>query len=270
MSGAGTPAVLEVRELAIAFGGVRALDGVTFAARKGQILSIIGPNGAGKTTLFNVISGIYGASAGQVLLAGKDVTGLPPHRLAQRGLSRTFQNLQVFFQMSVIENVMVGRHIHERRNLLAHMLGLPSVVGQNKATRERALELLHLVGLAASADRPAGSMAYGALKRLEIARALATEPSVLMLDEPAAGCNPRETRELDEIIQTIAGSGITVILVEHNIRLVMKISDHIVVLNYGRKLGEGSATEVSTDPKVIEAYLGTEDTQAGALDVVGV
>jgi len=268
MSGPLT-AVLEVRDLVIEFGGVRALDGVSFHARKGQVLSVIGPNGAGKTTLFNVVSGIYRANAGQVLLAGQEVAGQPPHILARRGLSRTFQNLQIFFQMSVIENVMVGRHVHEGRNLLAHLCGLRSVGRQNAATREQALRLLDRVGLAAHADRLAASMAYGALKRLEIARALAIEPLVLMLDEPAAGCNPRETAELDEIIQDIARSGITVVLVEHNIRLIMKISDHIVVLNYGRKLSEGTAAEVSCDAKVVEAYLGTVDTQAGVVSVVG-
>jgi branched-chain amino acid transport system ATP-binding protein len=260
--------MLEVTNLGIEFGGVRALDAVSFKSTRGKILSVIGPNGAGKTTLFNLISGIYRPRTGKVMLGGDDVTGLAPHQLARRGLSRTFQNLQIFFQMTALENVMVGRHLHERRNMVAHLLGLPSVARQNAATRERAMTLLDSVGLGMYAERPAGAMPYGALKRLEIARAMAVEPSVLLLDEPAAGCNPRETEEIDGIIQHIASTGVSVILVEHDIRLVMKISDRIVVLNYGRKLSEGSATEIRSDPAVIEAYLGTEQTE-GAARAVG-
>jgi branched-chain amino acid transport system ATP-binding protein len=260
--------MLEVNNLSIEFGGVRALDAVSFKSARGKILSVIGPNGAGKTTLFNLISGVYRPKAGTVMLGGDDVTGLAPHELARRGLSRTFQNLQIFFQMTAVENVMVGHHVHERRSVMAHLLGLPSVSRQNTATRERAMILLEHIGLGMYADQPAGSMPYGALKRLEIARALAVDPSVLLLDEPAAGCNPRETEEIDEIIQYIAGTGVSVILVEHDIRLVMKISDRIVVLNYGRKLSEGCAVEVQSDPAVIEAYLGTEQTQ-GELSAVG-
>ncbi len=249
--------MLEVENLSIEFGGVKALTGVSFRAESGKILSLIGPNGAGKTTLFNVISGIYRAQTGRVQLGGIDVTGAPPHQLARHRLSRTFQNLQIFFQMTALENVMVGRHVHERRGVAAHLLGLPSVAKQNAATRETAVGLLNRVGLASYASRLAGEMPYGALKRLEIARAMAIEPTVLLLDEPAAGCNPKETEELDAIIQQIAGGGVTVILVEHDIRLVMKISHHIVVLNHGRKLAEGPAAEIQANPAVIEAYLGT-------------
>ncbi len=256
--------MLEVTNLGIEFGGVRALDGVSFKSTRGKILSVIGPNGAGKTTLFNLISGIYRPKTGTVTLAGDDVTGMAPHRLARRGLSRTFQNLQIFFQMTALENVMVGRHVHERRSVAAHLLGLPSVCRQNTETQERATVLLESVGLGAYASQSAGAMPYGALKRLEIARAMAVEPSVLLLDEPAAGCNPRETEEIDEIIQQIAGTGVSVILVEHDIRLVMKISDRIVVLNYGSKLSEGTAAEVRCDPAVIEAYLGTEQSEGEA------
>ena len=248
--------ILTVEDLGIAFGGLIAVDGVTFAVEPSEIFAVIGPNGAGKTTLFNMVSGLYTPHRGRIMLAGEDVTNLAPHELAQRGLSRTFQNLQIFFRMSVIENVMVGRHLHEKRNVLQHLFTLPSVRAQNQATRLRAAELLALVGLAELADRPAGSLPYGALKRLEIARALATEPKVLLLDEPAAGCNPVETEEIDAVIKAIAARGITVVLVEHDMRLVMRISTRIHVLDRGRTLAEGKASEVRSNPAVITAYLG--------------
>jgi branched-chain amino acid transport system ATP-binding protein len=248
--------ILAVEDLGIAFGGVVAVDGVTFAVEPSEIFALIGPNGAGKTTLFNMISGLYSPDRGRILLAGEDVTNLAPHELARYGLSRTFQNLQIFFRMSVIENVMVGRHLHERRNMVAHLFTLPSVHVQNRATRAKAADLLALVGLAGEAERPAGTLPYGALRRLEIARALATEPKVLLLDEPAAGCNPVETEEIDAVIKTVAARGITVVLVEHDMRLVMRISSRIHVLDRGRTLAEGKASEVRTNPAVIAAYLG--------------
>ena len=248
--------VLAAENLAIEFGGVKAVDGVSFAVRPAEIFAIIGPNGAGKTTLFNLISGLYRPRHGRVLLAGEDVTGRPAHALAQSGLSRTFQNLQVFLRMGAAENVMVGRHRHERRNVLAHLLALPSVRRQNRDTRRHAEALLARVGLAGLADRPAGTLPYGALKRLEIARALASEPKILLLDEPAAGCNPVETEEIDAIIRGIARDGVAVVLVEHDMRLVMNVSDRIHVLSSGRTLTEGTAAEVRANPAVIEAYLG--------------
>jgi branched-chain amino acid transport system ATP-binding protein len=248
--------ILVATDIGIAFGGVVALDGVSFAVGAGSIFSIIGPNGAGKTTLFNVVSGIYQPQAGHLVLAGEDVTGLEPHRLAAKGLARTFQNLQVFFRMSVAENVMVGRHLHEGRGLLQALLGAPSVGRQNRRTRGKALELLEFVGLAERADRPAGSLPYGALRRLEIARSLALEPRVLLLDEPAAGCNAVETAEIEGLVREIARQGVTVVLVEHDMRFVMRVSDRILVLNGGRTLAEGSADEVRANPEVIAAYLG--------------
>jgi branched-chain amino acid transport system ATP-binding protein len=247
---------LAVEDVAIAFGGVAAVAGVSFAVEPGEIFAIIGPNGAGKTTLFNLIAGNYRPSGGRVVLHGGDVTGLAPHLLARRGLSRTFQNLQIFFRMTAAENVMVGRHLHERRALLPHLLALPSVLRQNRATRKKAEELLAFVGLSALADQPAGNMPYGALKRLEIARALATEPKVLLLDEPAAGCNAVETQEIDAVISKIAGSGVTVVLVEHDMKLVMKISNHIHVLDQGRTLAQGTAAQVRANPDVVKVYLG--------------
>ncbi|MGD9941994.1 MAG: ABC transporter ATP-binding protein [Burkholderiaceae bacterium] len=248
--------MLEVHGLGIEFGGVRALDDVSFRAEPGGVLSVIGPNGAGKTTLFNLVSGMYRSRTGRVTLEGRDVTGAPAHVLARSGLSRTFQNLQVFFQMTALENVMVGCHVHERRGLLAHLLGLPSTGRQNAASCDTAWRLLGDVGLESYADMPAGAMPYGALKRLEIARALASRPTVLLLDEPAAGCNPSETAELDRIIRRIAAAGVCIVLVEHDIGLVMSLSQRIVVLNYGRKLAEGSPAEIQCNAEVIAAYLG--------------
>jgi branched-chain amino acid transport system ATP-binding protein len=254
--------ILAAEDLGISFGGVRAVDGVSFEAAPGQVLSIIGPNGAGKTTLFNLVSGIYVAGRGRVLLAGEDVTGVSPDALAARGLSRTFQNLQIFQRMTAAENVMVGRHLREHRNFLADLLRLPSVLRQNASTRAAALELIASVGLRDCADLPAGSLPYGACKRLEIARALAAEPRVLLLDEPAAGCNPVETEEIDRLIRAIADRGVAVVLVEHDMKLVMKISDRILVLDRGRPLAEGTPREVRDNPAVIEAYLGSH----GALE----
>ena len=256
--------VLTVEDLSIAFGGLVAVDAVSFSVERSEIFAVIGPNGAGKTTLFNMVSGLYTPHRGRIMLGGEDVTNLAPHELAQRGLSRTFQNLQIFFRMSTIENVMVGRHLHERRNVLPHLFSLPSTRVQNRATRAKAAELLDRVGLADAADRPAGSLPYGALKRLEIARALATEPSVLLLDEPAAGCNPVESEELDEVIKSIAAQGVTVILVEHDMRLVMRISSRIHVLDRGRTLAEGKADAVRANPAVVAAYLGSHDGAARA------
>jgi branched-chain amino acid transport system ATP-binding protein len=256
--------ILVVEDLAISFGGLIAVDGVTFAVQQAEIFAVIGPNGAGKTTLFNMVSGLYTPHRGRILLADEDITSLAPHELARRGLSRTFQNLQIFFRMTAIENVMVGRHLHEKRNVLSHLFTLPSVHRQNQATRAKAAELLALVGLADVAEKPAGSLPYGALKRLEIARALATEPKVLLLDEPAAGCNPVETEEIDAVIKTIAAQGVTVVLVEHDMRLVMRISNRIHVLDRGRTLAEGKAQDVRANPAVIAAYLGGTSTQEAA------
>lgn len=250
--------LLSVRDIGIEFGGVTALQGVSLDVKPAEIFAIIGPNGAGKTTLFNIISGLYVPKQGRVELNGQDVTRFPVHRLSALGLSRTFQNLQIFFRMTAAENIMVGRHLHEKRAVLPHLFALPSVKRQNEETRAKAEELLAFVGLQAVANQIAGNLPYGALKRLEIARALAAEPKVLLLDEPAAGCNATETAEIDDIIQKIALRGIAVVLVEHDMRLVMKISHRIHVLESGRTLVEGSAQEVRTNPKVIAAYLGRQ------------
>jgi branched-chain amino acid transport system ATP-binding protein len=256
--------ILAAERLSVSFGGVQAIDQVSLTIEPGLVFSIIGPNGAGKTTLFNLFSGLYKPSDGSVRFAGEDVTGLAPHELARRGMSRTFQNLQIFFRMTAIENVMLGRHRHERTTILAELFHLPSVKQQNERTRALAYQALARVGLEADAERPAGALAYGALKRLEIARALASEPKALLLDEPAAGCNPIETQELEGVIRSIVTSGVTVILVEHDMRLVMNISDRIHVLANGRTLAEGSSAEVRSNPAVIEAYLGVHGTREAA------
>jgi branched-chain amino acid transport system ATP-binding protein len=253
--------MLTVEHLSISFGGVRAVDDVSLAIAPGIVFSIIGPNGAGKTTLFNLISGLYVPEQGSVRLDGEDVTSLVPEALARRGLSRTFQNLQIFFRMTALENVMVGRHRHEKTGIFAELLHLPAVGRQNKLTRDAAMAALDKVGLAAAAERPAGSLSYGGLKRLEMARALASEPKLLLLDEPAAGCNPVETSEIEAIMRRLTGDGMTVVLVEHDMRLVMNVSDHIHVLANGRTLAEGTAAEVRANPAVIEAYLGVGSAQ---------
>jgi branched-chain amino acid transport system ATP-binding protein len=248
--------VLSVSDLSIAFGGVRALDRVCLEVPAGCVFSIIGPNGAGKTTLFNAISGLYAADTGHVRLGGEDVTGRYPEELAHRGLSRTFQNLQVFGHMTALENVMVGHHRHERSGILADLLHLPACGQQNARTRAAARNALDRVGLMAVADRAAAGLAYGALKRIEIARALASRPKLLLLDEPAAGCNATESAELAALIRGLPRDGFTILLVEHDMRLVMGISERIHVLANGRSLAEGTAAEIRTNDAVIAAYLG--------------
>lgn len=247
---------LEIENLGISFGGLKAVDGVSFAAGAGEVTSIIGPNGAGKTTLFNLVSGVYSADTGHVRIDGADVTGEPPHRLARRGMARTFQNLQIFPQMTAQDNVMTGCHLRETSNLLADLLGLPSSRRETAKSRERAREALARVGLGDLAARPASELSYGQLKRLEIARALVTGCSILLLDEPAAGCNAVETREVDDLIHSIAEEGVAVVLIEHDMRMVMRISSHIVVLDQGSKIAEGRPEEIRDNERVVAAYLG--------------
>ncbi|MBI5265301.1 MAG: ABC transporter ATP-binding protein [Bradyrhizobium sp.] len=247
---------LEVRNLTKAFGGVLAVEDVSFTVETGIVYSVIGPNGAGKTTLFNLITGLLAPSVGEVRLDDQVVTGLAPHQLAAKGMARTFQNLQICMNMTAVENVMVGGHLSVDRNLFRSMLHFPSLRRADVVLRDRATELMAYVGLDAYLQSEASAMPYGALKRLEIARALAAKPRILFLDEPAAGLNPRETAEIDRLIRKIADGGVTVVLVEHDMKMVMNISDRILVLNSGKKLTEGSASEVRGNPDVIAAYLG--------------
>ena len=256
---------LRVERLAKEFGGVHAVENLSFDIQPGVVHSIIGPNGAGKTTLLNMLTGIYRPSEGRIFFQEQDLTGRAPYEFAGCGIARTFQNLQVFFNMSALENVMVGRYLHERCGLVSALLRFPRLARAERACREEAAELMRYVGLQSYLSAAADAMPYGALKRLEIARALATRPKLLLLDEPAAGLNPTEALELDDLIGRLTERGVTVVLVEHNMRLVMGVSDHILVLDYGRKLAEGPATMVRNDPKVIEAYLGSAVASDGAV-----
>ncbi len=251
-------ALLEVAGLEKAFGGVTAIAGLHFEVPKDVVYSVIGPNGAGKTTLFNMLSGIYRPDEGDIHFSGENIVGLRPNRVAAMGVSRTFQNLQVFFNMSALENVMVGCHLRTRSGLLGAVLRLPGLLKEERQVRHWSLDALEFCGLADLAGRHTGELPYGALKRLEIARALAARPRMLLMDEPAAGLNDSETMEMRTLIRRICEAGITVLLVEHNMGLVMQVSDRVLVLDYGSRLAEGSPEEVRNNPQVVEAYLGGE------------
>ncbi|TXG86922.1 MAG: ABC transporter ATP-binding protein [Zoogloea sp.] len=248
--------LLDVTNLSIHFGGVKAVQDVSFSIDAGIVYAVIGPNGAGKTTLFNLITGVYKPTHGEIRLDGESIGGKSPDELARRGVARTFQNLQICMNMSAIENVMVGAHLRLDRNLVKAALRFPSITRRDAELRGEALELMRFVGLEKYAEARADSMPYGALKRLEIARALAMKPRVIFLDEPAAGLNPKETIEVDALVRKVADSGITVVLVEHDMKMVMNLSDRILVLDYGKKLAEGTGEEVRRNPDVIAAYLG--------------
>jgi len=248
--------LLDVTNLSIHFGGVKAVQDVSFSIDAGIVYAVIGPNGAGKTTLFNLITGVYKPTHGEIRLDGESIGGKSPDELARRGVARTFQNLQICMNMSAIENVMVGAHLRLDRNLIKAALRFPSITRRDAELRGEALELMRFVGLEKYAEARADSMPYGALKRLEIARALAMKPRVIFLDEPAAGLNPKETIEVDALVRKVADSGITVVLVEHDMKMVMNLSDRILVLDYGKKLAEGTGEEVRRNPDVIAAYLG--------------
>ncbi len=250
-------ALLSVRDLGMRFGGLLAVDGVSFDVNSGQVVSIIGPNGAGKTTVFNCISGFYRPTSGQVSLLGKTISGLPGHKVARHGLVRTFQNVRLFRTMTVVENLLVAQHSRVDTNLLTGMLKTRAYRAKEAAAMERAGFWLDQVGLREVANREAGNLAYGQQRRLEIARCMVTGPRLVMLDEPAAGLNPNETRELDELILLLrAEHDVSVLLIEHDMKLVMEISDHIVVIDQGRPLAEGTAAEIRNNPDVIKAYLG--------------
>ena len=248
--------LLEVKDLSIHFGGVKAVQNVSFNIDSGIVYSVIGPNGAGKTTLFNLITGVYKPTTGEIRLDGEAIHGKSPNELARRGVARTFQNLQICMNMSAIENVMVGAHLRLDRNLVKAALRFPSLKQRDRTLRDEAAQLMDFVGLAQYVETRADAMSYGALKRLEIARALAMKPRLIFLDESAAGLNPKETIEVDHLVRKIADSGITVVLVEHDMKMVMNLSDRILVLDYGKKLAEGSGEEIRKNPDVIAAYLG--------------
>ena len=250
-------AVAELAGVTIRRGNAVLLDNVSLMIDEGERWVVIGPNGAGKTTLFNLITGVYKPSAGEIRLEGELIQGKSPNELAQRGVARTFQNLQICMNMSALENVMVGAHLRLDRNLFKAALHWPSLRAADRRLREEAAELMRFVGLEHYIGSRADSLPYGALKRLEIARALAMKPRLIFLDEPAAGLNPKETVEVDELVRKVADSGITVVLVEHDMKMVMNLSNRILVLDYGKKLAEGTGAEIRQNPDVIAAYLGT-------------
>lgn len=249
--------LLNVRDVSKMFGGVRALHSVSFSVEEGTVCSVIGPNGAGKTTLFNLITGLYQPSSGSIRINGDVIGNESPHVLARRGMSRTFQNLQIFFNMTALENVMVGAHRHLDGRFLPALFSTAAIRRSEQRCRDEAAALLQRLGLQDWGDQDASAMPYGALKRLEIARALATQPRLLLLDEPAAGLNETETQAMQELISLIAADGVTILLIEHHMRMVMAVSDRIIVLDHGSKLAEGTPNEIQANPAVAAAYLGT-------------
>jgi branched-chain amino acid transport system ATP-binding protein len=250
--------LLEIQHLNRRFGGLHAVNDVSFCVEAGTIKGLIGPNGAGKTTLFNLISGANKPDSGTVLFDSSPIHELSPHAIAQRGILRTFQNIKLFAKMTVLENVMVGRHVRSRSTMAHGMFRLPSAAREDKKIRDHSYEMLDMLGIRRLADADAGSLAFGQQRHVELARALAGEPRLLLLDEPAAGLNIQETARLGETIRSIRGLGVTILLVEHDMSLVMTVSDEINVLSFGKMIAEGKPSEIQKDPEVVRVYLGDD------------
>ena len=250
---------LTVQRLSRTFGGLRAVDDVSFTVDRNMIKAVIGPNGAGKTTLFNLISGALAPDSGEVVIDGTPIQGRPPYRIARQGISRTFQNIKLFSHMSVLENVMIGRHIRSRAGFAQAMLRSPRARREEREIREKSMDILKLLGIEGLAGQEATSLPFGKQRIVEFARALATEPVLLLLDEPAAGLNIYETAQISDMLTTIRERGVTVLVIEHDMSLVMNISDEITVISSGKKIAEGAPSDIQRNPEVIRVYLGEED-----------